>query len=131
MELHAVSGPRATDPWAVGLNKTIAAIETGTAPEPRNPGWARTHAVALSVFAHSRLVESPEDSPYGLTLREWLAKIGVVLHDRAQGSLLDEEHLESPRRLAATVEMLEAERVTMAARERNHHPQWQQQSRFD
>ena len=37
------------------------------------------HALAFSTYWHARLRVSPGDDPSGLSLRQWLAKIGVEL----------------------------------------------------
>jgi len=53
--------------------------------------WRRTHATALCIFAHARLLKSPGDDPQNYSLRAWLAAIGVELHEASQASLLDEK----------------------------------------
>lgn len=41
------------------------------------------HALAFSTYWHARLRVSPGDDPSGLSLRAWLARIGVELHEGA------------------------------------------------
>jgi len=48
-----------------------------------------THATALSLFAHARLIHAQGDGPETHSVRSWLEAIGVTVYARAERSLLE------------------------------------------